>query len=63
MRFFVDAKGKVRNVQFVGATQTGQQQKGFTLNSIRDAVIPAMPPEVRKDYLKDPLELIFNFYF
>ncbi|MEI6655537.1 MAG: hypothetical protein WCP45_12270 [Verrucomicrobiota bacterium] len=63
VRFFVDAKGKVRNVQFVGAMQTGQQQKGFTLNSIHDAVIPAMPPEVRKDFVKDPLELIFNFYF
>ena len=63
VRFFVDAKGKVRNVQFVGAMQTGQQQKGFTLNAIRDAVIPAMPPDVRKDYQKEPLELIFNFYF
>ena len=63
VRFFVDAKGKVRNVQFVGAMQTGQQQKGFTLNSIRDAAIPAMPAEVRKDFQDDPLELIFNFYF
>ncbi|MEI6674558.1 MAG: hypothetical protein WCO57_05220 [Verrucomicrobiota bacterium] len=63
VRFFVDAKGKVRNPQFVGVMQTGQQQKGFTLNSIHDAVIPAMPPEVRKDFVKEPLELIFNFYF
>ena len=63
VRFFVDSTGKVRNVQFVGAMQTGQQQKGFTLNSIRDAAIPAMPAEVRKDFQEDPLELIFNFYF
>ena len=63
VRFFVDAKGKVRNVDFVGAMQTGQQQKGFTLNSIRDAAIPAMPPELKKDFQEEPLELIFNFYF
>ena len=63
VRFFVDVKGKVRNVQFVGAMQTGQLQKGFTLNSIHDAAIPAMPAEVRKDFQDDPLELIFNFYF
>lgn len=63
VRFFVDAKGKVRNVQFIGAMQTGQQQKGFTLNSIHDATIPAMPPELRQSFQEDPLELIFNFYF
>jgi hypothetical protein len=63
VRFFVDNKGKVRNVDFVGAMQTGQQQKGFTLNSIRDAEIPAMPPELKKDFQDEPLELIFNFYF
>ena len=63
VRFFVDAKGKVRNVDFVGAMQTGQQQKGFTLNSIRDAAISAMPPELKKDFQEEPLELIFNFYF
>jgi hypothetical protein len=42
---------------------TGEVQKGFTLNSIRDADIPAMPAAVRKDFAKEPLELIFNFYF
>jgi hypothetical protein len=56
-------EGTVRNVDFVGAMQTGQQQKGFTLNSIRDAAIPAMPPELKKDFQEEPLELIFNFYF
>jgi hypothetical protein len=63
VRFFVDAKGKVRNVQSVGAMQTGQIQKGFTFNSIHDAAIPAMPRELGRDYQEDPLELIFNFYF
>ena len=53
----------MRSVQFVGDMTTGEVQKGFTLNSIRDAKIPAMPAAVRKDFVKEPLELIFNFYF
>lgn len=63
VRFFVETSGRVRTVQFVGNMETGEVQKGFTLNSIRDADIPAMPPAVKKDYEKEPLELIFNFYF
>jgi hypothetical protein len=63
VRFFVETSGKVRTVQFVGNMETGEVQKGFTLNSIRDADIPAMPTAVKKDYEKEPLELIFNFYF
>lgn len=63
VRFFVETSGKVRTVQFVGQMQTGEVQKGFTLNSIRDAAIPAMPAALKKEYSKEPLELIFNFYF
>ncbi|MES2474302.1 MAG: hypothetical protein V4640_00885 [Verrucomicrobiota bacterium] len=63
VRFFVETSGKVRTVQFVGQMQTGEVQKGFTLNSIRDADIPAMPAALKKEYTKEPLELIFNFYF
>ena len=63
VRFFVETSGRVRSVQFVGDMETGEVQKGFTLNSIRDADIPAMPAAVRKDFAKEPLELIFNFYF
>jgi hypothetical protein len=40
VRFFVEPGGKVRSVQFVGEMETGEIQKGFTLNSIRDAEIP-----------------------
>lgn len=61
--FFIDDRGKVKHVRFVGEIQTGEVQKGFTLNSIRDAEIPAMPPAVRKEMGGDSLELIFNFYF
>ena len=63
VRFFVETNGKVRTVQFVGTMETGEVQKGFTLSAIRDAKIPAMPAAVKKDFDKEPLELIFNFYF
>jgi hypothetical protein len=63
VRFFVETSGKVRSVQFVGDMETGEIQKGFTLNSIRDAEIPAMPTALRREYEKEPLELIFRFYF
>ncbi len=63
VRFFVETGGKVRSVQFVGEMETGEVQKGFTLNSIRDAEIPAMPASLRKEYDKEPLELIFRFHF
>jgi hypothetical protein len=63
VRFFVETGGRVRSVQFVGDMETGEVQKGFTLNSIRDAEIPPMPPALRREYAKEPLELIFRFYF
>jgi hypothetical protein len=63
VRFFVEASGKVRSVQFVGDMETGEVQKGFTLNSIRDAPIPKMPDAVRKEQKGEPLELVFRFYF
>ncbi len=63
VRFFVEPNGHVRTVQFVGKMETGEVQKGFTLNAIRDAEIPAMPAALKKEFASDPLELIFNFYF
>ena len=63
VRFFVEPGGKVRSVLFVGEMATGEVQKGFTLNAIRDAAIPPMPAVLRKEFAKEPLELIFRFYF
>jgi hypothetical protein len=69
VRFYVEPSGKVKSVQFVGQMGTGEVkkggeiQKGFTLNSIRDAEIPPMPAALKKEFSKDPLELTFNFYF
>ena len=63
VRFLVDASGKVRSVGFVEAAVSGEVQKGFTLSSIREAEIPPMPAELKKQLGDEPLELIFNFYF
>lgn len=63
VRFFVEPSGRVRTVEFVGQMETGEVQKGFTLNSIRNAKIPPMPKELRAELDDEPLELIFNFYF
>lgn len=63
VRFFVETSGKVRSVQFVGDMETGEVQKGFTLNAIRNAGIPPMPKALRKEHNDEPLELMFRFYF
>ena len=63
VRFFVADDGRVKSVQFLGDSETGEVQKGFTLNSIRNAPIPAMPKAVKQEMGGDALELIFNFYF
>ena len=63
VRFFVADDGRVKSVQFLGDSETGEVQKGFTLNSIRNAAIQAMPSAVKKELGGDALELIFNFYF
>lgn len=62
-RFFIDAQGRVTSVNLVGEIEGGEIQKGFTLDSIREADIPAMPADVLKEMEGDSLELIFNFYF
>jgi len=63
VRFFVEPSGRVRSVEFVGQMETGEVQKGFTLNSIRNAPIPPMPDALRRELNGEPLELIFNFFF
>ena len=63
VRFYVETDGRVKSVQFVGDIEGGEVQKGFTLQSIRDAPIPPMPAEVKKEMGGDALELLFNFYF
>jgi hypothetical protein len=61
--FVVEQNGMVRSVHFVDAVQSGEVQKGFTLNAIRQAAIPAMPADLKKELGDEPLELIYNFLF
>lgn len=63
VRFFVEPNGRVRTVEFVGQMETGEIQKGFTLNSIRNAAIPPMSVDLKAELNNEPLELIFNFFF
>ncbi len=63
VRFVVESTGKVRSVDFVEAANSSDLQKGFTLNSIREAKLPAMPTGLKKERRGEPLELIYNFYF
>jgi hypothetical protein len=63
VRFFVGEDGRVRSVQFVGDMETGEVQKGFTLQSIRNADLPPMPAALKRELGREPLELIFRFYF
>jgi hypothetical protein len=63
MRVMLEASGKVRSVGFIEQFGVGNIPKGFTLNSIRDAEIPAMPAELKKQLDGEPLELIYRFNF
>jgi hypothetical protein len=63
LRVVLEASGKVRSVGFVEQIGVGNIPKGFTLNSIRDAEIPAMPGELKKQLDGEPLELIYRFNF
>ncbi len=63
MRVMLEASGKVRSVGFVEEFGVGNIPKGFTINSIRDAEIPAMPGDLKKQLDGEPLELIYRFNF
>jgi len=63
VRFYIEPSGRVRSVHFVGDMETGEVQKGFTLSSIREAEIPAMPKELAEFYEGDAMELVFRFFF
>ena len=63
VQFFIDAKGRVTSLSLLGEIEGGEVQKGFTIDSIREAPIPVMPSEIKKEMKGDSLELIYNFYF
>lgn len=63
MSFMLDAKGEVREIRVVEDLQVGAIPKGFTLNAINDAEIPAMPADLKKQLKGEPLELLYRFSF
>ena len=63
MSFMLDAKGKVKEIRVVEDLQVGTIPKGFTLNAINDAEIPAMPADLKKQLNGEPLELLYRFSF
>ena len=63
MSFMLDAKGKVKEIRVVEALQVGAIPKGFTLNAINHAEIPAMPADLKKQLNGEPLELLYRFSF
>jgi outer membrane biosynthesis protein TonB len=63
VRFVIDSKGDVRSASVVDMVAAGQIQKGFTLNSIRQAKLPTIPADLQKELDGEPLEVLYNFYF
>lgn len=63
MSFMLDVSGKVREIRVVEDLQVGAIPKGFTLNAINDAKIPAMPADLKKQLNGEPLELLYRFSF
>ncbi len=63
LRVMLESSGKVRSMGVVEEIGVGNIQKGFTLNSIHDAEIPAMPADLKKQLDGEPLELIYRFNF
>lgn len=63
IRFVIDPNGSVRSVNVVEMIDAGEVQKGFTLNSIRQAKIPPIPAELKAEIEDDPIEITYNFYF
>ncbi len=59
----LDGKGAVRSVGMVDEVGVTTIQRGFTFSSIRDAELPPMPEEVRRELNGEPLELLYNFIF
>lgn len=63
VRFVIDGKGDVRSASCIEMVAGGEIQKGFTLEAIREADIPAIPEKLQQELKGEPLELIYNFYF
>jgi len=63
VQFFVRPDGRVEKVMVVQSDVSSEVAKGFTLNAIRKANLPAMPEKFHAKYADKPLECIFTFHF
>ncbi len=63
VRVVLDPAGRVRSVGAVEEFGIGVIQKGFTFQAIREADLPAMPSDLRRELDGEPLELLYNFIF
>lgn len=63
VRVVIDGQGAVRSVGTIEEFGIGTIQRGFTHGAIREASLPDMPAEIRRDLDGEPLELLYNFIF
>ncbi|BCX49343.1 hypothetical protein HAHE_32510 [Haloferula helveola] len=63
IRVVLDENGRVRTVGTVEEFGVGTIQIGFTHAAIREADLPKMPADVKKELDGEPLELLYNFIF
>ncbi len=63
IRMLINPKGQVMSMDLMQRNGASVSQQGFTFRAIRNAEIPPMPEEVRKDLVGDSMELLFSFYF
>lgn len=62
--FLIDsAKGTVKSITFLDVFKGGEIQKGFTIKSIREAELPAIPKTVSDELAGEPLEVTYSFHF
>lgn len=63
IRLLVNTRGQITSMTTLSQQGASATQRSFTFLAIRQAPIPAMPPEVKSDLVGDSLELIFDFHF
>ncbi len=63
VNFTISKDGKVTSVRSVDARDGGEASKWFTLNAVKGAKLPPIPPDVVEMLENGQLEINFNFLF
>ena len=63
VRILLDPTGNVVSMRLLGRSGASVAQNSFTFLSIKQAPIPPMPPEVKKELIGERMELFFDFHF